>query len=448
MLRRLTCGAALCAAVCLLPAPALAGYGVQPANGTTTGPKPTFLVYLDPSDSQAQVYVSTSTAATSAGSPVDQIGACTPTTPSVQPNTFTCQPTSYADNGATDSLPPGTYYWWLSVIRTDADHPAGATTMTGPLVFTVSAPTQLTDVFAVSPADGATASATPVLSYHAPAGVTVDVYLAASPNGAADGAPAGPALAHCSITAPATKECSCTVPGSARLRPGTTYYWWLVAAENGSRWVYPARVLTVASAPSGPAPHSVMYAPYLPSSPHYHGKSVKQTRLSKAAYGLSKVLGVPKTVAVACWSSADWQFISGDNPESFYSLLGFWMPAMPRWLELSPGICHTMETLLYNRPRFANGFTANAVDTLTHEMIHALGVRDEAQTECFAMQLSWVSAENLGIPSRYAFSLSRLTLANYPSHPPRYVDRAACRENGAWDLFKGRPSLPWHDFQV
>ncbi len=446
MLRRLTCAAALCAAACLAPAPALAGYGVQPAAGTTTGVKPAFLVYLDPSDTQPQVSVSTSVAVTSAGTPVDQIGVCSPTTPSVQPNTFTCQPPSYTGGGST--LPPGTYYWWLSVVHADPDHPAGVTTVTGPLAFTVTAATQPTDVYAVGPADRATTSATPTLSYHAPAGVTVDTYLAASPSHMVDGTPAGPVLAHCSISASTSEEYSCSVPGGARLQPGKSYYWWLVAAESGSRWVYPARALTVESAPSGPSPHAVTYAPYLPSSAHYTGRSVKQTRLSEAAYGLSKVLGVPRTVAVACWSSADWQYISGDNPESFYSLLGFWMPAMPRWLELSPGICHTMETLLYNRPRFANRFTANAVDTLTHEMIHALGVRNEAQTECFAMQLSWVSAENLGIPSDYAFSLSRLTLANYPSHPARYINRADCRENGAWDLFKGRPSLPWHDPQV
>jgi len=63
--------------------------------------------------------------------------------------------------------------------------------------------------------------------------------------------------------------------------------------------------------------------------------------------------------------------ISGDNPESGYTLLGFYMPGMPHWLELSPTICHTMETLLCKRPVYANRYTANAVDTPTHEMIHA-----------------------------------------------------------------------------
>jgi len=72
--------------------------------------------------------------------------------------------------------------------------------------------------------------------------------------------------------------------------------------------------------------------------------------------------------------------ISGDNPESGYTLLGFYMPGMPHWLELSPTICHTMETLLCKRPVYANRYTANAVDTPTHEMIHALGVTSATAT--------------------------------------------------------------------
>ena len=93
------------------------------------------------------------------------------------------------------------------------------------------------------------------------------------------------------------------------------------------------------------------------------------------------------------------------------------MPAMPHWLELSPTICHTMETLLYKRPVYANRCTANAVDTLTHEMIHALGVTDEARTECYAMQLSWITAETLG-PLAQLPGLRIDTLPG-PTRPPR-----------------------------
>ena len=156
------------------------------------------------------------------------------------------------------------------------------------------------------------------------------------------------------------------------------------------------------------------------------------------------MLGAPKTIAVACWSTPNWQAISGDNPESAYSILGLWSQLMPHWVNLSPGICRTFETLIYHRPKYTNVRTANALDTLTHEMIHALGVRDEAMTECFAMQLNFVTGSKMGLPLQYAENLDRLSLYNYRMHPPRYVDTSRCREDGAWDLFKGMPSLPWH----
>jgi hypothetical protein len=439
--RRLLWAGLVSVAACAVPGQALAGTGLQPTAGATTGAEPAFVVGLDPSDSQAEVYVSTSTAMTSAGSPVDQVGACQPTTPAGAAGTFTCQPSGYANNGDGPSLPAGSYDWWLTYWSAST----GGYVVSGPFAFTVAP-----DAYAVSPADGATTSSTPVLTSHLPAGVTFDVYVSDSSQRTSDGRPLGVTLAHCTGATTADANSTCAVPGSASLKPGATYYWWIVVTTGGLSWSAVARSFTIAAPHTKPPAtvHGLSFAPRLPSSAHYTGKSVKQTRLSNAAYALSKLIGEPKSVAVACWSMPDWENISGDNPESGYTILGFWAPAMPHWLQLSPGICHTMETLLYKRPAFPNRYTANAVDTLTHEMVHALGVRNEAATECFAMQLSWVTAESLGVPAHYAYSLSRLTLANYGLHPPLYINRSACRENGAWDLFKGRPSLPWHNFQV
>jgi len=79
-------------------------------------------------------------------------------------------------------------------------------------------------------------------------------------------------------------------------------------------------------------------------------------------------------------------------------------------------------------------------------MVHAMGIRNEAETECFAMQLSIVMAVELRVPLAYSKQLGRLTLANYFDHPSNYIDTNRCREDGQWDLFKNRPSPPWHDF--
>jgi hypothetical protein len=101
-----------------------------------------------------------------------------------------------------------------------------------------------------------------------------------------------------------------------------------------------------------------------------------------------------------------------------------------------------METLLRHRPTYPNVLTANAVTTLTHEMMHATGIRREAEAECFAMQLTGYMALELGVPRTYSFALAHLALSNYAHRPPSYRDLVRCRENGVWDLFPNEDSRP------
>jgi hypothetical protein len=416
---------------------ALAGSGLQPEPGATTGTQPTFLVSLDPQDSAAQVYVAPTPDMSPSFVPVHALGNCTPNVPASVAGQFTCQPTAYGPSSAA-SLAPGTYYWWLTFWRTDTDHPAGAQELSGPFTFTVAPPVPPADTYLVSPADGATSPPAPKLTIHAPAGAALTTFVSTSSAMRSDDSPVGSSVASCSGTTGVAGKYFCQ-PTASELKAGSIYYWWVVITVAGSKAVVGPRSFTIKAA------HDVTYAPLLPSSDHYSGGSVKQSRLSQAAYGLSKALGHPKAIAVACWGGADWANISGQNPESEYTILGFHLfGSMPHWVDLSPGICHTFETLLYHRPKFANVVTANALDTLTHEMLHALGVRNEAQTECFAMQLSFVTGVKLGLPLAYAENLDRLSLRNYFSHPPAYVDRERCREGGAWDLTPHTLSLPWH----
>lgn len=430
---------------------AQAAYGLHP-NGETTTQTPTFTVFAGSDELPLlRLYVSADGQMDSNYLPVHGVATCSSFTPTADANTYSCTPSMYSSTG-TSRLAAGTYYWWLTYYR------AGDSTkhIAGPMAFTVAAPQAPAGVQIVSPANGATVSATPTLSLRAPSGVHLDLWVSDSSDpSAGDGSPSGFDDAfHCSGDTTADGIYDCTVdPGI--LQPGSTYYWWAVVTVNGSFWLYGPQTLTIKTTPTGggstptggtthKVAHDASYAPYLPSSDHYSGTSVKQALLGKAAYALSKLLHRPKTVAVACWSTFDWQHISGDNPDSAYSLLGFYQPSMPRWLQLSPAICRSMETLVYHRPRFTNRITADGVDTLTHEMIHALGVSNEAVTECFAMQLTAYTAKALGVPWRYAENLGRETWWNYPEHPPRYVNPAACREDGAWDIFPNKPSLPWH----
>lgn len=445
---------------------ASAGYAVGPPSGSTTSSRPTFEAYLDPPEVQfATVYVASDTQMDQYYIPAHELGSCTPTTATGTANHYTCQPTSYSNAGYGPALPPGTYTWWLSYYHTDPGSFAPTRHISGPLTFTVPQPVPPAGTSLISPADGATVTAPVTFRINAPAQSTMHIYVSQNSTRQADGTPLGLTDYSCSGQTTDAGIYYCTDQNSSSdFFAGSTYYWWAVITVGGDSFVYGPSSFSLASPPAsggggggnggggggggGGAPHNFTYAPYLPSATHYLGKSVKQTRLSKAAYALSKWVGSPKSIAVACWSQVDWTNISGDNPESVYSLLGFYLPAMPHWLQLSPGICRAMETLIYHRPLYPNQITANAVDTLTHEMIHALGVHDEAVTECLAMQLNWITADALGVPTHYSTRLSHLSLGNYFSHPPRYINTTRCREDGAWDIWRGEPSLPWHDFQV
>ena len=322
------------------PSVAHAGSGVQPANGATTSEAPTFLVSLDQYDSLASVHVSTSTEMTSTGSPVVDVGSCSPTTPLPEPNAYTCAPSTYSSTSSS-KLAPGTYYWWVSFLRNDPAEGSSGTRVSGPFQFTVAAPT--------------------------------------TPSG-------------------------------------------------GSGGVAPTRTRAA--------------APNLPTVQRWRGTSAKQGRLSAAVYQYSKWLGYPRRVAVACWSDRDWPTVS--ESAEHHNLLGFWAPLQPRWLHLAPQTCRAMETLLTSRPQYPNVITANALDTVAHEMIHAMGIRTEPLTECFAMQTADVLGWYLGIRGQYLKGLSRLFLAAYKLLPARYRDPVRCREGGAWDLEPKIPSSPWH----
>jgi branched-chain amino acid transport system substrate-binding protein len=221
--------------------------------------------------------------------------------------------------------------------------------------------------------------------------------------------------------------------------------WVYLGSQSYESQVKPGRVAgatkKVISLKTAPA-HDVYFAPFLPKADRFTGTSVLETRLSAAAYKLTEYIGSPKTVDVACWSRRDWPRVANDD--DIYSTFGFWMGDMPHWVHLSPETCRGIETLLHNRPAYPNAFTADAVQTLTHEMMHALGVDSEAEAECLGMQVSAVLAEALGVPKHYALRLAHLNLENYVDLPPEYIDRKRCRENGVWDLRQNEKSPPWH----
>jgi hypothetical protein len=442
----------------LVTAPAgYAGFAVQPADGSTlTSGNPTFLVYIDDGETLPQVEVSTSADHSDYGFTGGYVGACTPSTPFGEAHKFTCQLPSFET-----PLAPGTYYWAYTYDKNVCTTIYGYTScypqaqFSGPFKFTIAPPVAPAGAGLVSPSDGAVVGPTPTLTIHAPAGASMEIYAADSADRLSDGTPAGGSAFSCTGSAASDSDYTCVPDSPYDLQAGQTYYWWVVIVVDGMRWVYGPRSFTVRASAGGGgggggsgagAPHSISDTPLLPRSTHFGRRSVDQTRLAAASYWITKAAGRPKRLGVACWNGIDWPGISGDPGDSYYTELGFYNPAMPHWIHLSPTICRGIETLLYHRPQYPNRILANAVDTVTHEMIHAIGVRNEAETECLAMQVTLLMALRLGVPLGYSEQLAHLTLANYALHPPAYVDTFRCREGGAWDIAPNQPSPPWHNY--
>jgi branched-chain amino acid transport system substrate-binding protein len=221
--------------------------------------------------------------------------------------------------------------------------------------------------------------------------------------------------------------------------------WVFVGARSRTSDVRHVKPVSPAAAtsPTAAKGHDATYAPSLKAGTRFTGASMRHVVLSNVAYSLSKLMGRPVRVNVACWSKLDWFGLARDG-DSEYTTDGFWWSKMPHWVHLSPEICRSMETLMHNRPQYPNVYTAEAVVTLTHEMIHAIGIEREALTECFAMQASAGVAGLLGVPEHYALRLAHLSLENYGEKPPSYIDRTHCREGGTWDILPEEDSPPWH----
>ena len=140
--------------------------------------------------------------------------------------------------------------------------------------------------------------------------------------------------------------------------------------------------------------------------------------------------------AVYCWDQPDWTALTGDSGMGETIELGYVQPFLhPGEINLSPIVCDGVDTLLYDHRAAATFKVAVGVDTLAHESIHLAGTRNEAQTECYAMQ--WVAVTAVKLGGTYAFgrSLAALLWRTYLTRePPGYVDAYRCRNGGAWDL--------------
>lgn len=249
------------------------------------------------------------------------------------------------------------------------------------------------------------------------------------------------------------------------MKPGRTYYWWLdFKRQDPGATIATDRIsgpfsftLQQATAPppepadppknpydphTGVSTKTVGSAATLPGAAAFNGsRSIKHTVLTSLVYRTMKQLGLPRQLAFACWNRNDWLSVlaaEGAEPEQgSATLLGFWLGRQPRWLHLAPMVCSDVQGLLSSKQ--ANARRAGALSTVIHETLHAYGVRNEAQTNCFAVQLVPIFGLNLGMNVTRADYLGTLARNYVRKYAPRgYWNSANCRDGGVWDIFPGR----------
>jgi hypothetical protein len=186
-------------------------------------------------------------------------------------------------------------------------------------------------------------------------------------------------------------------------------------------------------------------ASILPSETAFEGtRSIKHVRLTELVYRTMKELGRPRLLAVACWSPTDWAALAraeGEQPSTNGSLLqGLWLARQPRWLHLSPDVCTDLQRLIDSRR--PNARRADALTVVVHEALHAHGYPNEAQANCYGVQLVPEFARTLKLQTAPADYLSKLARTITRSHAPRgYWNETSCRDGGRWDLVPDRRNL-------
>jgi hypothetical protein len=111
---------------------------------------------------------------------------------------------------------------------------------------------------------------------------------------------------------------------------------------------------------------------------------------------------------------------------------------------LTPERCFDLYRLAF-RGETSFSQTGRAIAVLAHESWHLRGERDEARTECFALQTGVGLGVRLGLSEGTARQMMRQQLAENALHAgasPEYLLTAGCRDGGELDLNPGTSRFP------
>ena len=101
--------------------------------------------------------------------------------------------------------------------------------------------------------------------------------------------------------------------------------------------------------------------------------------------------------------------------------------------ELKDGVCATLHAYRRGAPTmpFEVVWSMNA---LAHESYHLAGIRNEAQTECYALQAVPFVARRLGASEEQAAALGAFAATRVLAAMPNDYGSPECRDGGAYDL--------------
>ena len=120
---------------------------------------------------------------------------------------------------------------------------------------------------------------------------------------------------------------------------------------------------------------------------------------------------------------------------------------IPRALAyLQPGVCRSLYRVTFEQRVGALDDAAFAITVLAHEATHLRGIRDEAETECYALQAGVTLGERLGLDAATARALMRAQrdsdLSDASIARLDYRLPPGCRNGGSLDLRPADPTFP------
>lgn len=113
---------------------------------------------------------------------------------------------------------------------------------------------------------------------------------------------------------------------------------------------------------------------------------------------------------------------------------------------LEPTICRSLYRIAFEHRVGARDDAAFAITVLAHEAVHLRGVRNEAETECYALQEGVELGRRLGLDDATARALMRSQrdrdLSDESVQRLDYRLPDGCRDGGSLDLRPNDPSFP------